>query len=110
MGNEKLPWLEWNCTVGFIYGIKNAHGKKLLMASTVTVDKAGRMVIPKKIRKKLGLAGEGVVTIEVKGSEVVLKRSAAEKSPSKAISKMNLPVGPWRQVEKEIEEGAIMEQ
>lgn len=80
------------------------------MATVVSVDKSGRVVLPKKVREKLGLVGEGMLLIEVKGSKVLLKRSPMEKSPSRAIAKMNLPVGPWERVEKEIEEGGTIEQ
>jgi len=76
------------------------------LETIVSVDKSGRVVLPKDVRKRLGLTGEGMLLMEVKESEVVLKRSEIEKSPSKAISKMNLPAGPWGRVEKEIEEGA----
>lgn len=75
----------------------------------LSVDKAGRVVLPKKIRERLGLVREGVLLMEMKGSEVVLKRSTIEKSPSMAISKLNLPIATWEQVEKEIEEGITME-
>ena len=76
------------------------------MATIVSVDKSGRMVLPKKVRQKLGVEGEGILLMEVKESEVVLRRTEIEKSPSKAISMMNLPIGPWNRVEREIEEGA----
>jgi AbrB family looped-hinge helix DNA binding protein len=76
------------------------------METVVSVDKAGRVVLPKKAREKLGLSGKGVLAMELRESEIVLKRSSAEKSPSKAIAKMNLPVGRWSRIEKEIEEGA----
>lgn len=76
------------------------------LETIVSVDKAGRMVLPKDVRERLGLAGEGILMMEVKESEVVLRRSEIEKSPSKAISKMNLPTGRWSRIEKEIEEGS----
>jgi len=76
------------------------------LETIVSVDKAGRVVLPKEVREKLGLAGEGVLAMEVKESEVILKRSGIDKSPSKAIRKMNLPTGRWSRIEKEIEEGA----
>jgi len=76
------------------------------MATTVSMDEAGRVILPKKVRKMLGIAGEEILSIEVRGTEVVLRRSGLEKSPSKAITKMNLPVDPWDMVEKEIEKGA----
>jgi len=76
------------------------------LETIVSVDKAGRVVLPKDVRQRLGLSGKGVLAMEVKESEVVLKRSATDKSPAKAISKMNLPAGPWSRIEKEIEEGS----
>ncbi len=76
------------------------------MVTTVPVDKSGRMVMPKKVRESLGIEGEATLSLEVRGSEVVLKRSGIERSPAKAIAKMSLPVGPWNKVEKEIAEGA----
>ncbi len=66
------------------------------------------MVLPKKVRERLGVEGEGILLMEVKESEVILRRTAVEKSPSKAISKMNLPTGRWSKVEREIEEGATL--
>ncbi len=78
------------------------------LATFISVDKAGRMVLPKKVRERLGIEKEGVLLMEVKESEVVLKRSTLEKSPSKAISKMNLPTGLWNKIEREIEEGATL--
>jgi len=76
------------------------------METIVSVDKAGRMVLPKDVRERLGLTGKGVLAMEVKESEVVLKRSTTETSPSKAISGMNLPAGLWSRIEKEIEDGS----
>jgi len=76
------------------------------METIVSVDKAGRVVLPKDVRVRLGLTGRGVLAMEVKESEVVLKRSETDKSPSKAISKMNLPAGAWSRIEREIGEGS----
>ncbi|MGH9919379.1 MAG: AbrB/MazE/SpoVT family DNA-binding domain-containing protein, partial [Nitrososphaerales archaeon] len=74
--------------------------------TVVNVDKAGRLVLPKRVRKKFGLSGNGILAMELRESEVVLRKARSEKSPSKAISKMNLPAGSWNRIEKEIEEGA----
>lgn len=67
------------------------------------------MVLPKKIRERLGVKGEGLLLIEVKESEVVLRPTTVERSPSKAISKMNLPTGNWNKIEREIEQGATLD-
>ena len=76
-----------------------------IVESIVSVDKAGRMVLPKRVRKKLGLSGKGILAMEFRESEVVLRKAKSEQSPSKAISKMSLPTGPWNRIEKEMEEG-----
>lgn len=76
------------------------------METVVKVDKAGRLVLPKKARMKLGISGEGILAVELRESEVVIKRAKSERSPSKAISKMSLPAGSWNRIEREIEEGA----
>ena len=94
-------------TIILMYGIQTKLiPLNLDMVMTIPVDEAGRVVIPKRVRKMLGIAGEDILSIEVRGSEVVLKRSGIERSPAKAIAKMNLPAGPWDKVEREIEEGA----
>lgn len=76
------------------------------METVVNIDKAGRLVLPKKARRKLGVSGEGILAVELRESEVVIKRARSERSPSKAISKMSLPAGSWNKIEQEIEEGA----
>jgi AbrB family looped-hinge helix DNA binding protein len=42
------------------------HG--MLVAMKVTIDKAGRMVIPRPLRERIGLDGGGTVVIEIEGS------------------------------------------
>lgn len=76
------------------------------METVVNIDKAGRLVLPKKVRRKLGISGRGVLAMELRESEVVIRRARSEQSPSKAISKMSLPAGSWNKIEQEIEEGA----
>jgi AbrB family looped-hinge helix DNA binding protein len=77
-----------------------------IVETVVSVDKAGRVVLPKKVRKKFGLSGKGILAMELRESEVVLRKAKSEQSPSKAISKMNVPAGSWNRIEKEMEEGA----
>ena len=79
------------------------------MAELVSVDKSGRLVLPKRIRKKLGLEQGGVVALELRGSGLAIERISAEKSAAKAISKMHLPIGPWEKTEKEIAKGISTE-
>ncbi|MDG6979231.1 MAG: AbrB/MazE/SpoVT family DNA-binding domain-containing protein [Nitrososphaerota archaeon] len=76
------------------------------METVVNVDEAGRLVLPKNARRKLGISGRGILAVELRESEVVIRRARSEQSPSKAISRMSLPAGSWNRVEREIEEGA----
>ena len=93
-------------TIILIYGTGLVIPLVQIIETVINVDKAGRLVLPKKVRKKIGLSGKGVLAMELRESEVVLRKAKSEQSPSKAISKMNLPTGPWIRIEKEIEEGA----
>jgi len=79
------------------------------MVHLISVDKAGRLVIPKKMRQKLGLAKGGLVELELGETGLALKPVSRERSAAKAISKMHLPVAPWGQIEKEIGEGSASE-
>jgi AbrB family looped-hinge helix DNA binding protein len=40
----------------------------MLATMKVTIDKAGRMVIPRPLRERIGLAGGGTVEIEIEGT------------------------------------------
>ncbi len=79
------------------------------MAHLTSVDKAGRLVIPKEMRLKLGLTKGGLVELELGESGLALKPVSRERSAAKAISKMRIPVGPWDQIEREITEGFASE-
>ena len=45
---------------------------------TITIDKAGRVVIPKSIRDHLNLIPGSELEVEVKGNEINLAASSAE--------------------------------
>lgn len=47
------------------------------MSGTITIDKAGRVVIPKKVRDELRLAAGDTLTLEFDGERVVLKPAQA---------------------------------
>jgi len=61
----------------------------------VKIDKFGRILIPKEIRKKLGIAGEMELEIEVKDEKILIKPTDfnLEKRVDEAISylKNNAP-------------------
>ena len=77
------------------------------MRVTSKVDKAGRILIPKKLRKKIGLVEETVIGVEIVEDGLLIRPiySKKEGSVAKAISKMNLPVRDWKEMEEEIERG-----
>lgn len=41
--------------------------------TTITVDKYGRIVIPKRVRDKMGLKPGATLDLTVRGNEIVLK-------------------------------------
>jgi len=40
----------------------------MLCAMKTTIDKAGRLVVPRQLRERIGLAGGGTVEIDIEGS------------------------------------------
>ena len=48
--------------------LRHAYGK--VDAMRTTIDKAGRLVIPRSIRDRIGLAGGGEVELELDGAAV----------------------------------------
>ena len=79
------------------------------MAELVSVDESGRLVLPKRIRKKLGLEQGGVVALELRGSDLGIRPVSTDRSAAKAISKMKLPVGKWEKIEEEVAKGVSTE-
>ena len=79
------------------------------MAKIIEMDKSGRVVIPREIRRSLQMTGEQTLLIELRKEEIVLKPLRLKSEPVKAIAEMNLPLAKWEEVEKQIEEGATQE-
>ena len=79
------------------------------MARIVEMDKSGRVVIPKEIRRTLRIGEEQTLLVEVREGEIILKPLSLKSDPVKAIAEMNLPVATWEELEKQIEEGATKE-
>jgi AbrB family looped-hinge helix DNA binding protein len=46
------------------------NGRIVLMKVEITVDEAGRLVLPKDIREAIGLTGRATVSVEVVGQSV----------------------------------------
>jgi len=79
------------------------------MVRILEMDKLGRVVIPKEIRRSLQLGDEQTLLVEVREGEIVLKPLSLKSDPVKAIAEMGLPVATWEEMEKQIEEGATRE-
>ena len=48
------------------------------MSETVTIDKAGRLIIPKKVRERLGLKSGDKLKIDVVGERIELEAQGDE--------------------------------
>jgi AbrB family looped-hinge helix DNA binding protein len=65
------------CDMGLTCGI--THPKMPFMTAT-TIDKAGRVVIPKALRDELGLAPGDALSVRSDGENVMLRRVRAASS------------------------------
>lgn len=57
------------------------------MASTISIDKAGRLVVPRKYREALGISGESELEVEQEGNALVIRPKAAA---ARAIQKQGV--------------------
>ena len=51
-------------------GIRMYHGNGMVRTMRTTIDKAGRLVIPRPLRDRIGLAGGGEVELELDGAAI----------------------------------------
>jgi len=80
------------------------------MHKIAKIDKFGRISIPAKIRKNLGLNESTAIYMKDRDDEFII-RSIHTKTPGavKIISEMEIPVEDWETMEQEIESGAVNE-
>lgn len=57
------------------------------MTTTIGIDKAGRLVVPRKFREALGISGESELEIERDGNALVIRPKAAA---TRAIQKQGV--------------------
>lgn len=74
-----------------------------MFAQTITIDRLGRITLPKQILDALGVQPETEVVIELADKEVVIKPKQSFTPITERIATMNLPVADWEQMEREIE-------
>jgi bifunctional DNA-binding transcriptional regulator/antitoxin component of YhaV-PrlF toxin-antitoxin module len=69
----------------------------------VIIDSVGRINLPKKILQTLRIAPKSEVILEGSDkAEVLIKPKKTSLSITEKIASMNLPVGNWLEMEKEI--------
>lgn len=75
----------------------------------VKIDKYGRIKLPEQIRQHFGLTPNSAVTIELTASGIIIRPQKITGSVTRRISKMNLPVAEWEEMEDETGEGRFCE-
>ena len=78
-----------------------------MFTQTITIDRAGRITLPKQILDALGVHPEAEVVIELMETGVVIKPKHPITPITGRIAAMNLPVADWDQMEQEIEAGRL---
>ncbi len=78
-----------------------------MFTQTVTIDRAGRITLPKQILDALGVRPEAEVVIELMETGLVIKPKHPITPITERIAAMNLPVAAWDQMEQEIEAGRL---
>ena len=78
-----------------------------MFTQTITIDRAGRITLPKQILDALGVYPEAEVVIELMETGVVIKPKHLITPITERIAAMNLPVAEWDQMEQEIEAGRL---
>lgn len=71
------------------------------------IDKKGRIELPKKIRDAFGFLPESDVIIEITDEGIFIKPKLTSTPITQRISKMELPVSEWSQMEDEIEKSHL---
>ena len=74
-----------------------------MFTQTITIDRAGRITLPKQILDALGVQPEAEVVIELMETGVVIKPKHPITPITERIAAMNLPIADWDQMEQEIE-------
>lgn len=77
------------------------------MLLTTTVDRQGRVKLPRQILEALGVQNETEIIIEITASGALIKPRQTLTPVTEKIAAMNLPVADWEQMEREIEEGRL---
>ncbi len=80
------------------------------MIKIAKIDGFGRILIPKGLRESLGLREQSVVVLEEKEDYLLMRPAHGDPGDIvESISRMNLPVGDWEEMEEEIAKGRLDE-
>lgn len=78
-----------------------------MFTQTVTIDQSGRIMLPEPILNALGVQPESELIIELTEHGVSIRTQPSATPITDRLATMNLPVGEWEQMEKEIEAGRL---
>jgi AbrB family looped-hinge helix DNA binding protein len=76
-----------------------------MLSQMSTIDKNGRVAIPKPMLDALGITSDSEVVIELTDAGIVIKSTNLTLSITQRIADMNLPVADWDEMEQEIDAG-----
>ena len=76
-----------------------------MLSQMSTIDKNGRVALPKPMLDALGIASDSEVVIELTDAGIVIKSPNLTQSITQRIADMNLPVADWDEMEQEIDAG-----
>lgn len=76
-----------------------------MLAHTVTIDRTGRVTLPKSVLEALNLKKESEILLEVTAAGILLTPKRPLPPITERIANMNLPAPDWEQMEAEIEAG-----
>ena len=76
-----------------------------MLSQMSTIDRNGRVALPKPMLDALGITSDSEVVIELTDAGIVIKSSNLIPSITQRIAGMNLPVADWEEMEQEIDAG-----
>ena len=76
-----------------------------MLSQISTIDKNGRVALPKPMLDALGIASDSEVVIELTDVGIIIKSTNLTPSITQRIADMNLPVAEWEEMEQEIDAG-----
>jgi len=76
-----------------------------MLSQMSTIDKNGRVALPKPMLDALGITSDSEVVIELTDAGIIIKSTNLTPSITQRIADMNLPVADWDEMEQEIDAG-----